>query len=42
MPAFGWILKDDQIADVLTYIRNTPVTASQVRNERQALTERSD
>jgi len=48
MPAFSWILKDDQIADVLTYIRNTwgnkapPVTASQVTDERQALTERSD
>jgi hypothetical protein len=23
MPAFGWVLNDDQVADVLTYIRNT-------------------
>ncbi len=48
MPAFSWILKDDQIASVLTYIRNTwgnsapPVSASKVSHERQALTERSD
>lgn len=48
MPSFSWILKDDQIANVLTYIRNSwgnkapPVSASQVSKQRQALSERSD
>lgn len=48
MPSFSWVLTDDQIANVLTFIRNAwgnkapTVTASQVKNERQALTERSD
>ncbi len=48
MPTFSWILTDDQIASVLTYIRNAwgnnapPVTASQVGKARQELAERSD
>jgi mono/diheme cytochrome c family protein len=48
MPAFGWILKDDQVAAVLTYIRNAwgnsapPVTASEVGKARKALVQRSD
>lgn len=48
MPEFGWLLRDDQIAAVLTYIRNAwgnsapPVSASEVGNARQALVERSD
>jgi mono/diheme cytochrome c family protein len=48
MPAFAWILNDDQVADVLTYIRNawgnsaSPVDAATVRKERQQLVERSD
>ena len=48
MPEFGWLLHDDQIAAVLTYIRNAwgnsapPVSAGEVGNARQALIERSD
>jgi mono/diheme cytochrome c family protein len=48
MPAFAWILNDDQVADVLTYVRNTwgnsasPVESSAVKKERQELVERSD
>jgi mono/diheme cytochrome c family protein len=48
MPAFGWVLGNDQVAAVLSYIRNAwgnaapPVTAAMVGKERQALTERSD
>jgi mono/diheme cytochrome c family protein len=48
MPAFGWILNDDQVADVLTYIRNSwgnsasAVDAATIRKQRQALVERSD
>ena len=48
MPAFGWILNDDQVADVLTYIRNSwgnsasPVDAATIKKARQALVERSD
>jgi mono/diheme cytochrome c family protein len=48
MPEFGWILTDDQVADVVTYIRNSwgnsapAVSASDVGKERKALTERSD
>jgi mono/diheme cytochrome c family protein len=48
MPEFGWLLKDDQVAAVVTYIRNawgnaaSPVTATEVGKARQALVERSD
>jgi mono/diheme cytochrome c family protein len=48
MPAFGWILKDDQVAVVVTFIRNAwgnaapPVSAGDVRKTREALVERSD
>jgi mono/diheme cytochrome c family protein len=48
MPEFGWILNDDEIAAVVTYIRNAwgnsapPVTADQVGKTRQMLVERSD
>jgi mono/diheme cytochrome c family protein len=48
MPQFGWILDDDQVAAVVTYIRNTwgnaapAVSASQVKKTRQMLVERSD
>jgi mono/diheme cytochrome c family protein len=48
MPAFSWVLGDDQVAAVLTYIRNTwgnsapPVSASEVSKQRRALVERSD
>jgi mono/diheme cytochrome c family protein len=48
MPQFGWILNDDQVADVVTYIRNTwgntapAVSASEVKKIRQMLVERSD
>jgi mono/diheme cytochrome c family protein len=48
MPQFGWILNDDQIAAVVTYIRNTwgnaapAVSASQVKKMRRMLVERSD
>jgi mono/diheme cytochrome c family protein len=48
MPAFEWILNDDQVADVLTYIRNSwgnsasPIDAAAVKKARQALVERSD
>jgi mono/diheme cytochrome c family protein len=48
MPAFGWLLKDDQVAAVLTYIRNSwgnaapAVSASEAGKARQALVERSD
>jgi mono/diheme cytochrome c family protein len=43
MPAFGWLLTDDQIAAVTTYIRNawgnagSAVTASEVRSVRNEL-----
>lgn len=43
MPAFGWNLSDDNVADVLTYVRNTwgnaapAVTAAQVKDVRGAL-----
>ncbi|AIR91231.1 c-type cytochrome [Pseudomonas cremoricolorata] len=43
MPAFAWNLKDEQVAAVLTYIRNTwgnaasEVTASEVGKRREAL-----
>ena len=48
MPAFSWVLNDDQIAAVVTYIRNNwgnsapAVTASDVSKTRSALAERSD
>lgn len=48
MPQFGWILDDNAVAAVVTYIRNTwgnsapEVTASQVKAARQMLVERSD
>jgi mono/diheme cytochrome c family protein len=48
MPEFGWLLKDADVAAVLTYIRNAwgntapPVSASEVGKTRQALIERSD
>jgi mono/diheme cytochrome c family protein len=48
MPAFGWVLNDDQVAAVVTYIRNTwgnaapPVNASQVGKARQSFVDRSD
>lgn len=48
MPEFGWILNDNDVAAVVTYIRNTwgnsapPVTASQVAKTRRMLVERSD
>jgi mono/diheme cytochrome c family protein len=48
MPAFSWVLSDDQVAAVLTYIRHSwgnaarPVSASQVGKARQAFVERTD
>jgi mono/diheme cytochrome c family protein len=48
MPQFGWILNDDQVAAVVTYIRNswgnsaTPVSADNVGKTRRMLVERSD
>jgi mono/diheme cytochrome c family protein len=48
MPQFGWLLNNDQVAAVATYIRNAwgnsapAVTASDVRKTRQMLVERSD
>jgi mono/diheme cytochrome c family protein len=48
MPAFGWILTDDQVAAVLTFVRNSwgnaaaPVTAREVSKARHDLAERKD
>jgi mono/diheme cytochrome c family protein len=48
MPAFDWLLNDDQVAAVLTFIRNSwgnaasPVTKGDVSKARQAFVERSD
>jgi mono/diheme cytochrome c family protein len=48
MPAFSWILNDDQVAAVVTYIRNAwgnsapPVSGSEVGKTRKALIQRSD
>jgi mono/diheme cytochrome c family protein len=48
MPAFAWVLNDDQIAAVVTYIRNAwgnsapAVSSSDARKARDSLTERSD
>jgi mono/diheme cytochrome c family protein len=43
MPAFGWNLSDENVADVLTYVRNTwgnaapAVSASDVKDVREGL-----
>ena len=48
MPAFGWLMKDDEVAAVVTYIRNAwgnaapPVGASEVGKARLSFVERSD
>jgi mono/diheme cytochrome c family protein len=48
MPAFAWVLNDDQAAAVLTYIRNSwgnrapAVTASDANKARATLVERND
>jgi mono/diheme cytochrome c family protein len=48
MPAFGWVLNDDQVAAVVSYIRNAwgnaaaPVNGATVHKTRDALVERSD
>ena len=48
MPQFSWILTDDQVAAVVTYIRNSwgnsapPVNTGDVHKARQAFVERSD
>jgi mono/diheme cytochrome c family protein len=48
MPAFGWLLTDEQVAAVATYIRQAwgnsapPVSASDVATARRTLVERSD
>jgi mono/diheme cytochrome c family protein len=48
MPSFGWQLNDDQVASVLTYIRNAwqtaaaPVSADTVAKARDQLRTRSD
>ncbi|MFZ3359544.1 MAG: c-type cytochrome [Xanthobacteraceae bacterium] len=48
MPAFAWVLNDDQVAAVLTYIRNSwgnaaaAVSADKVGKDRASLVERSD
>jgi mono/diheme cytochrome c family protein len=48
MPEFGWLLKDDEVAAVLTYIRNSwgnaapAVTAAEVSSARHAFAERGD
>lgn len=48
MPSFGWQLDDQQVAAVLTYIRNTwqatapSVSAETVRNNREQLQNRAD
>jgi mono/diheme cytochrome c family protein len=48
MPQFDWLLTDDQVAAVLTYIRNSwgnaapPVSAAAAGNARHAFTERND
>jgi mono/diheme cytochrome c family protein len=48
MPAFAWVMNDDQVAAVATYIRNSwgnaapAVNAGDVTKERAALSERSD
>lgn len=48
MPQFGWILNDDEVAAVLTYIRNSwgnaapPVSAGAVGKARHEFVERND
>lgn len=48
MPEFGWLLRDDQVAAVLSYIRNAwgnaapSVSADEVSKARHAFVERSD
>ena len=48
MPAFAWVLNDDQVAAVLTYIRNSwgnsapAVTASEAGKARSSIAERND
>jgi mono/diheme cytochrome c family protein len=48
MPAFSWVLNDDQVAAVLTYIRNSwnnaapQVSAGQVGKARKSFAERAD
>ena len=48
MPQFAWLLKDDEVAAVLTYIRNSwgnaapAVSAGEVGNARRAFVERTD
>ena len=48
MPALGWKLSDDEVAAVVTYIRNSwgnaasPVLASDVASARQRLSQRTD
>jgi mono/diheme cytochrome c family protein len=48
MPAFGWLLTDEEAADVISYIRNAwgnaapPVSAEEVRKARDALVQRTD
>jgi mono/diheme cytochrome c family protein len=48
MPQFAWVLNDEEVAAVLTYIRNAwgnsapPVSATEVGRARQALAERND
>ncbi len=48
MPEFGWVLDDDQVAALLTYVRNAwgnsapAVTAGEVGRTRRMLVERSD
>jgi mono/diheme cytochrome c family protein len=48
MPSFGWLLNDEHVAAVVTYVRNAwgnrapPVDAATVGRAREALVERSD
>ncbi len=48
MPAFAWILNDEQVAAVVTYIRNSwgnsapAVTAGDAKKARSTLAERND
>jgi mono/diheme cytochrome c family protein len=48
MPSFGWQLKDDQVAAVLTYIRNSwgsaspPLSAGDVSKQRSKLANRTE
>ena len=48
MPQFAWVLNDNQIAAVVTYIRNAwgnaapSVSAEEIHKKRQALAERND